>query len=42
MSLSSWIVFGLMAGFIVRRIVNQGKHHRQNSDWNRRFDRRLT
>jgi hypothetical protein len=37
MSLSSWIVFGLIAGFMSRRIVNQGRHHRRNSDWNRRW-----
>jgi hypothetical protein len=40
MSLSSWIVFGLIAGFMARRIVNEGRRHRRHSAWNRGFDRR--
>lgn len=35
MSLYSWIVLGLIAGFVARRIVNEGRLQRRHSAWNR-------
>jgi hypothetical protein len=40
MSLSSWIVLGLVAGFVIRGMIDPGGHRRRHSGWNRRLDRR--
>jgi hypothetical protein len=39
MSLSSWIVFGLIAIFVTRRIIERGRDPRRRSGWNHGFDR---
>jgi hypothetical protein len=38
MSLSSWIVLGLVAGFIARRTIDDGRRHSRRSAWNRGFE----